>query len=692
MNPTIRAQASLSRAGFSHPQHRRCHLVTQISAWLAIVVVSLTASSTYCAELTAAQREQLETYAKSSLRLFTASQSNNLDIGMAHTFYGQGTEGQWRECEANSAACIQRPWGLTRGYGSHVNINEVTLRIVCLAAADRMNWIKAKSLTWDQIRLGLETLRAFQTSGDDEQFFAGTFHRAYLTTTARDGFFDLNTTAEETRRTGPFEQSSDDNGLPYLNLLLVEGFAAEASRLSESESTEIGALCQAIRGDIALDRFVTADDTIPFNFTDGVPSTGIWDRRGAEGSLILAAMLLSGNISAAEFEDISASLLAPVVLWDNQIGSDAIRIEQANYHNAMFIPGLRSLHGLPVTGEESPGAAYFDLCVLPAFRSQFEFAVAHDLEALGSQAMTQTLDGYPVFEFWSGATEYAGQLSQIRFAGNEGGEVPDPDRFVGFGSMSRGTSPHAWFVPLARPDRLTQVEVDTLFSWMGAYKGTFHNAQFGWQAVIGWTAADTRNTWLGSGSRVNYADFGRPYETLNNAYSILHIFDALNPDRPLSSFSTESERLAHIAAYFDENRPLPVHFDEPTYREWSLAEIADRLQRDPMKNPDGDRLANWAEYLFDRIPLSTDPDGVLEITMAANGNATVRVNLPDRPSPHLRWAIQRSAKADIWETIWTSDDRVPPPDDITATVDMGVLTVIDSSGRPEGQFRVGLLD
>lgn len=527
-----------------------------------IATVSITVRTP---QLSAAYQDKLRQYAKAMVRYFTSAQSNNKLVGWTHTFYGEAPEGGWRRCNKDTGVCTFPSGILARGYGSHVNLNEVTLRFLSLAAAYKMGWLDylpadaRYSGSWGQIKAGLETLQLLQTSGDPEKYEKGTFHRAYSTAITRSANqLDVDRKPAEIIRTGAFEQSSDDNGLAYLNLLTLEGLAKD-SQVSVPDRAAILDLSQIIRSRIDLRRFVV-NNTIVHNFTDGTPSAKAWDRVGAEGASLLAALLTSGNITLEEFNKIAPSLKNTQVNW-TALQAGTIPIEQATYHSALFIHGLRSLHGMPVTPKEFPGASYFVESLKPIFSAHLDLAQAHNLKALGSQPMSQVLKGYPLFEYWPGPAEFeGGKLKQIQYAGNEENRMPVPARITGDGAMARNTAPHAWFVGLSRWRELEESQLDTLFNWMANYeKGFFHSGsdtQLGWEAVIPWTPTDTQHAWSGGG-RMNYTDWGRPYEALNAAYTVLHTFDALNPDKPLASYSVAAQRLGHLAAYFDSGTPLP---------------------------------------------------------------------------------------------------------------------------------------
>jgi hypothetical protein len=489
---------------------------------------------------------QLTDYAKATLKYFTSSKANNKITGFTHAFYGppqkfrEYKNGSWQEVG----------WDLTRGYGSHVNINEVTLKFLCLAVGYKMGWIQTPdgyADSWGQIKTGLETLRSMQTSGDPMQFYQGHFHRAYWTTIQRiQGFPDVDRTAKETVRDSNNIQSSDDNALPYMNLLILEGLAND-SAVNIPDKASIITLCQQIRNAIDLRSFVV-DNKIVHEYANGSPSPGIWDRISAEGPIILAAMYLANQINETEFNTIKASLLKRSVNWNGQIN-----IDKASYHSAMFIHGLRMIHGLPVTDEEYPGLNYFDTSTQPVTAAQINFADTNSFSALGTQVMTQTFLGYPVFYKISPGSE------QAQFAGNESNTMP-----VYGASLSRATGPHAWFIALARSNRLDTTTVNKMLGYMSLYQGNFfHNGSdpdndLGWEATIPWSPTDDTYSWLATypdGQR-KYSDWGRTYEALNAAYIVLSTFDALNQDKPLASYSVQAELLKRIADNLDNGSSI----------------------------------------------------------------------------------------------------------------------------------------
>jgi hypothetical protein len=494
--------------------------------------------------LTSAQIEKLDTYAAATVRYFTSADANNLLVGFPHAFFGTG---RFRTCDA-PGDCHEVVWPLTRGYGSHVNINEVTLRFVSLAAAYKMGWLsylpaeEQYPASWGQVLVGLQTLRFLQTSGNTNHYRDGHFHRSYVTVIERNGRYDLDrTTAELLCSDGDSLQSSDDNALPFMNLLVLEGLANDVS-VSIPDRSQIVELCEAVRAAIDLRGFVTDDHKIAHEIRNGQQSDACWDRLSAEGAILLAALRVSGQIDESQFERIYASLHNDhdPVAWPTCSGG-TITIGKSSYHAAMFIHALRAIHGIPVTATEVPGLDYFATSTRPVFAAQIDYAQCRGLQALGSQAMTQILDGEPVFE--------AGGV-QVQFPGNEDRRVPVPDV-----SLSPLTGSHAWLVALQRVQELAADDIAQLFAWMGSYEGEFFHSgsdvELGWEAAIPWNANDHAVGWRASDSTWRYTDWGRPFEALNSAYILLGIFDALNPSTPLASFNVNAQELERVAFYLD---------------------------------------------------------------------------------------------------------------------------------------------
>jgi hypothetical protein len=492
------------------------------------------------ASLTSDQMQKLNQYAEATARYFTSPEANNLQVGFTHAFFGTGKfqvykNGQWQE----------EAWNLTRGYGSHVNINEVTLRFVALATAYKMDWLdylpaeERYEASWGQILTGLQTLRYLQTSGDPQQYKDGHFHRNYLTTIARDGQYDLDRYVEEiVCPEGEDIQSSDDNALPFMNLLVLEGLASDPD-VSIPNEAAIVQLCQLIRSDINLRGFVFAN-RIAHAIVGGSLSATKWDRLSAEGAIILEALLLSDQIGKDEFELIYDKLFNYPVGW-NSFDSGVIPIDKPSYHAAMFIHGLRAIHGVPVTEVESAGLNYFNTSTKPVFEAHVDYAGNYSYQALGTQVMSQSLYGTPLFEM---------NGHQVQFPGNEDNSCPVPGV-----SLSRATGPHAWFVPLQRVGQLSQDQIDQLFGWMASYEADFFHtdsdSDLGWEAAIPWTHNDQTYGWEASDGSWKYTDWGRPFEALNGAYILLSIFDALNQDAPLASYSPYAEESKRIAYHLD---------------------------------------------------------------------------------------------------------------------------------------------
>lgn len=504
-----------------------------------LIAVFLLPVACFGSQLSTNQQGRLNEYAKAAVQYFTSPSANNLTVGFTHTAFGTG---KYRDTSG-------WPWvekDMLPETLSHVNINEVTLRFNCLAVAHRMtNWLDGATEaeryadTWGQILTGLHSLRYMQTNTGANawlQYGSGTYHRTYWTTWGGNHDYPL----AELRRDDSDKQSSDDNGLPFMNLLILEGLAKASTNIPGADKGEITNLCRQIRSGINLKRFVV-DDRIVHEFSNGIPSASYWDRISAEGPLILAALWLSGQISTNEFHVIWKSLENHPVNWTGS--TQPVYVEKPSYHAAMFIHGLRAIHGMPVTSNEYAGVDYFSTSLMPTLAAHMDFAAYHGHKALGSQVMSQTFAGEPM-------VNEAGSSNQARFPGNEGDVMPSPGS-----TLARATSPHVWFIPISRWRYLDTNDVGTLFTWMSAYEPAFFHpgssSSFGWEAAIPWTPADTSFTWVDDNGRTNYTDHGRPYEALTSAYILLSIFDALNPDAPLASFSVEREKVSCLAALFD---------------------------------------------------------------------------------------------------------------------------------------------
>ena len=503
-----------------------CCLTTLLLAQYSANATNNTTST--APHLSAAQTDKLHQYAKSTVQYFTSEDANNLSVGFTHAFFG---EGKFQEC--SNGSCSEVAWDLTRGYGSHVNINEVTLRFLSLAVAHKMDWLDGSEIekyesSWGQIYLGLQTLRNMQLSGDINQTNNDHFYRVYLTADPTQGDSDRTIII---RDPGVYTVSSDDNGLPYMNLLILEGLAHDAE-LTSAQRNEIIELSQTIRSNIDLSSFVV-DNKIVHNFDS--TNSEHWDRMSAEGPIILTALMLSEQLDWHNFNQIEPSLENNPVDWDGWNGT--IPIEVPSFHSAMFIHGLRAIHGLPVTPDEG-NVDFFESSTYPVFKAHLDYAEHFGYQALGSQVMTQSLNGIPLFET---------ETQQIQFAGNEQNNKPGQ-------GVSPATAPHAWFIPLARWSYLEQSEIDLLFSWMAAYEAEFfHENGLGWEAAVPWMPNDKTNAWQASDGKWKYTDWGRPHEALNSAYIVLSVFDALNPERPLASYNIESQKSAFFSAYYDRN-------------------------------------------------------------------------------------------------------------------------------------------
>ena len=407
-----------------------------------------------------AYQQKLNRYAAATVRYFTSAQANNTNTAFTHSFYGIGpyqmkdVNGTWRTNDL-----------LPRGYGSHVNMNEVTIRFLSLATAYKMNWLdhiaptQRYARSWGAILTGLQTIHSMQTSDNINQYCSNTFHRMYLTTTYHNAPDQDRTVAEIACDPNVNEQSSDDNALPFVNLLLLQGLANDPAVTTIVDRVTITNLCRQIRDAIDLRRFLV-DNRVVMNYVNGLPNTNaIWNRVSVEGSLILGAMLLQGQIGTNksygidtnEFYATAPSLVNHPVWWSNRLSDATTYVGKPSYHAAIYAHGLRAMHGMPVTAAEfTTNVNFFVTSLKPVTETQIDYADGYDLKALGSQVMSQSLRGVPVFER-NGV--------QVQFPGNENNLWPDPSN-----DLAIATGPHAWFVPLQRWRYLAQMDIETISS------------------------------------------------------------------------------------------------------------------------------------------------------------------------------------------------------------------------------------
>lgn len=504
-------------------------------------------------QLSPAQRLQLERYAKATCRYFISREANNLTAGLPHSAFAEGKY-------------LLKPYyseadNIPRWRGSHTNLNEITLRFLVLAAAFKMVWLTDFEMTWDQILLGLRTLRALQLSDQPTAFKVisttprrGHFHRTYWTT------FNV-----QDRQPGEISwdnqdiQSSDDNALAFMNLGILEGLAADRETLlPPAARQEVINLCRAIRDGIDFRRFIKADKTICHEIVNGQQSALSWDRLAGEGPIILAAFLLSGQITRQEFYDLAKSFQnkGPIV-WPGFRG--AINIPVPSYHGAMFIHGLRQFHGLPTASQEAVGVNFFARSLRPVVQAHLDYSQYFGFQALGSQVMSQAFRG-------RGLVLQIISNFQAKFPGNEEKEVPQDGT-----TLALATAPHAWFIPLARWENLDQSTIDTILAQAAAYEREFfHDGlnQLGWEAVIPWKLDYQRQLpdgsiypFTASNGQKLYSDMGRSYEALNSAYIVLSICDALN-SKNISSYHVNNNLLQYIARYYDTGVSLPTSNSE----------------------------------------------------------------------------------------------------------------------------------
>lgn len=491
-------------------------------------------------------RERFLELITSSVKLWQDARSVNLQVGFPHASYGNGP---YREL-------INGTWGespdgdrhlLPRGFGSHVNPNEISLSFTALAAAFELGATNyAKS--WGFILTGLNTLRSMQTSGDPLQFAHGAYHRFYETVENEEADRDLTRT--EIRRDQNNVQAADDNALLYLNLLLLKGIATN-SKLSIPDKSQVVALVDSILGAINLRQFVVGNRLI-FEFVDGVPSLEGWDRAGAEGTLILAALVYSGQISQAEYTQIAATLPNHPTAWNTtEFGS--LTVHTPSFFGAMYMSGLFGFHGAPVSATDWSTLQFDRDTLVPLTQIQLDYGESHNLQALASHVMTGSFNGKPLSQNINGLTEHL-----------PGGE----DTSALNSPPARASGPHAFYVPFQRWNAFNDYRhLDQILDAASSYAGEFYDPQFGFQSAIPFTLGDhTYATALRDGSGYLYTDLGDSFETLNNAYIILSLYDALNPDAPLTSKNPVRPVLGQVMANLFYQQPItqPIFNSPPT--------------------------------------------------------------------------------------------------------------------------------
>lgn len=496
-------------------------------------------------------RATLSRYSVAGTHYLANRSAQNLVAGTPHSYYARGRAGDWREPDTLLPA--QRT--LPRDFGSYFNVNEASLWWISLGL-DAFDRRYPASTAWTYVRRGLRTLRGLQTSGDAEKYHpSGTFYRSYWST--KGTRFSDRSGVEIKRDPNLDEQAADDNLLLCNNLYVIEGLAKLSPSLPTTQRAEVIDLCTQIRSAMNLRHFYQ-NGGIVVNFRNGVASAAEWDRLGAEGGIMAGALLLSGAITQAEFEDLSTHLAKPQSSWSTPDGT--LTIDAATYHAAAFMPALYLIHGWPLDDRDSPGASVLQHILQPTLRLHLRYAQANGLRSLGSQAMSQTLDGYPVFEYWDGAAEGQGSKVQVQFPGNESLVMPDANHFTGPGALSRVSSPHANLLPFGCClGQWDQGMISELAGWNQSLEGDAFLRDLGWTAVTPWLPGDSRIGWLDAKGKRNYSDWGNEvWELLNTAYLKIALHNALNPGNRIARFHAEAARIGHIEAFLFDGTPLPT--------------------------------------------------------------------------------------------------------------------------------------
>ena len=430
---------------------------------LLLLIIGAGSGMACLAEAPSAQmRAQLLKYWQPIAIYSTAPDVNNLSAGLTHSWNGSGQfwnlqSGEWKEWSV---------WLTNRGYGSTSNVHEISAGWVLLALSQgegmltRLPAEDRYSRSWGQILLGLRTLRALQTSGLEAKYHTtdigagkGCFWRFYKT--VDNASHDADLTSDAIEYDGNNEVAVDDQALLVLALYLIEGLA-DAQAIPSGDLSEVHRLAGEIRGSVDLRYFIAPDKRINMNAVDAVLQEVYFDRRAAEGSQVLQAMLLTGTVAEDEATLIRSQLKRAELTWTQN--GQSIAFGMSNFHGYMFTSALRAAF-LPVDESEFPGARYWSAHLKPLWQAHQAFAAANGFDALvGSVVMSQARRGVST----------AGSPELYRFAGNEGDVDP-----ISSGLLAPVTAPAGMLVPLERWWLLPTGDADKLLGAPILLRATF---------------------------------------------------------------------------------------------------------------------------------------------------------------------------------------------------------------------------
>ncbi len=502
-----------------------------------------------------------------------------------------------------------------RVLGAYLNPAEAGLRLQSLAAAARLGWISPE-VAWAEIS---RSLAAWEQLMARTEMFPDEVLRRFYVLRGPDG---VDRTIPEITA-DPDPPSSDDNALFCGSLGIVASMAIEASQF------ETALKADTLRRRIDLRRFLRPDGSIShYRITgaDGQFSTSIWDRASAEGGAILVIMAEMGALSRAEFEVAATYLLHPASVWQG------VLVPDANFHSVLFTAMTRGQAGLPVAPDEAPGAT-FVAHLRSLTEAHLAAAQSRGWTGLVSHFMTGTVGGVP-------------QIG--KGPGNESG-------LLGAAELQQMTGTHGLFVPFSQADWMGASISNDLFSRILALEDDyFHDlpGRRGWEAAVP----------LFAGSSV-VADQGRIHESLNTAYLLLSMMEAVS-DRKLCQFHPAQQLAAHGVAWLDSGTPLPADFPQ-AYQASPLPALTDgyswwQLQHGGVlpedADPDRDQLTNISEYAFGGNPNASTPSpisvgtaaGNLTVTFSARVGSFVGLKGVDHTVGDLRYILEVSPDLVTW--------------------------------------------
>jgi len=353
-----------------------------------------------------------------------------------------------------------------------------------IAASER--GIISSSIAAQKINVSLNTMMTLQNDGT--QSYRNLFYPYYkVTQTAAPGadvfpYHDADANIP-----------SIDNGLLYMSLLIIEGWA------KDKNNSEIETKARTIKDkmNFSIFLFTSANKLYmahTINAGTNLLGASKWDVYSDEGGLMSIIAYISKGVSLTTFKNLTNAQLRSSASWNGYT------VQEAAWFNSMFAWGVRSLAGINVAGTPYSTGSF-----VPTTKAHLAYGTFLGISYPGfSDAMTQGLVGYYIPPNLAGVVSSPGKSS---------------------------ITPHAFFVPFnvigdldsatksALADNIKRLQADS-----GAYY--YSNGSYPYGFVVGASAYTNQTSYAG----IIPIDGKLIFETLSEAYTTLSLFNGLQKD------------------------------------------------------------------------------------------------------------------------------------------------------------------